>query len=524
MSRRLPRRDRPSGARVRPLGLLAVLALLGAGVVVGESVRPVAEPAAPASTQVGVVGATALCPDLRQQPDVVRTGVAVGTAVPQGAAGQDGAPAGQAGTDVTVRQLDGEPTPADPAERSRLPVPDEADAVADVGDAANEAALEVRATGGGAGGLAVQQTAVATAESVRGLATTRCGPARTDGWLLGGGTTVGESSVLVLANPGAEPAVVDVTVLTGEGPVDARPGRGISVPAEGRTVVPLDTLAPERSRLAVRVQAERGRVAAAVRHERSDGLVPQGVAYAAPADGPAEAVDVPALPSGPGGRSVWVTNPGDVDVVVRVEVTTVDGQYVPDGLDAVVVPAESTAPVDLSAELGPTPATVRVTSTGGPVLVVGVAEDAGEDDVRDLSYTGPAPALAAPGLLPDVTLDPVATTTVLLSALSGDAVVELAVVPVAGAERLAAAPRRVQVPGGRTVAVPVAELLPEGAVGRAAVHVRADPDGSPVHAGVVVTARPVEGPLLSGHALTAPAAQVTRPAVVRDPAVGAGSR
>ncbi|HVM28713.1 MAG TPA: DUF5719 family protein [Mycobacteriales bacterium] len=505
--------------RPPPLRLLVVLAALGAVVAVGSGVpQPDVGTAAPA--QVAVVGGGAVCADLRQQPGAVRTEVAAGVAeaaVPAAPEADLPAPA------VSSRRLGGEPAP-DPAEPpTDLPLPAEAAVVTGLGTDLDGAALAVRATGSAAAGLAAQSTALVTAGPVRGLAVARCGAASPDRWLLGGGTTVGESAVLLLVNPDLEPAVVDVTVLSAEGTADARPGRGLTVPALGQLAVPLDVLAPERSRLAVRVQAVRGRVASAVRHERSDGVVPRGVAYAAAAaDGPAEQVTVPGLPQGPGGRAVWVTNPGDVDVEVAVEVTTLEGQFVPDGLDALAVPAGSSVAADLSEVLGTTPAAVRVAAAGGPVLAVGVAEDTGEGDVRDLAYVGPAPALRGAGLLPDVLLG-AAEHTVLLSALAGDAVVELSFLPVAGQPGPAAPPRRVDVPGGRTVAVPVGSLLPEGAGGRVAVQVRPDPRGSGAHVGVVVRARPAEGPLLAGYALTAPAATAVRPQVVRDPAVGAGT-
>jgi hypothetical protein len=422
---------------------------------------------------------------------------------------------------VTARRLGGDPPPASDAVVP-VPVTPAAPVVADLGGDAVEASLEVRASGPAAAALAVQSTALVTAGPVRGLATARCGPPRTQVWLLGGGTGVGETATLLLANPDPEPAVVDVTVLSSEGPADERPGRGLTVPAGGRVAVPLDTVAPERSRLAVRVQAARGRVAAAVRHERSDGVVPRGVDYAAVAEAPSATVALPGLPSGPGGRAVWVTNPGEVDLEVAVEVTTSDGQYVPDGLDAVAVPAQSTVAVDLSAVLATTPAAVSVTSDGGPVLAVGVAEDAGQDDVRDLAYLGPSTALDEPVLLPDVVLG-AADHVVVLSALRGDAVVELSVLPVAGAPVLPAPPRRVEVPGGRTVPVAVAELLPAGSTGRVAVRVAADRRAGPVHAAVLAVARPPEGPLLTGAALSSAPSTVDRPRVVRDPAVGAGS-
>jgi hypothetical protein len=502
-----------------PLRLVVVAGALGLGLAAGSAGDP-APAAVPGQPQdVTVVGAEVVCPDLRQQPELVRSTVAAGVALAR--------PEPDEPPVLLARRLGGDPAPDPAAPSTEVEVAPPAGAVVGLGTDGTDTALEVRAVGEGAAGLSVVQTGTTTAEAVRGLAATPCGPAGTDGWLLGGSTTVGEASFLLLVNPDDAPAVVDVTVLTAEGPVDERTGRGISVPARGRSVVPLDTVAPDRSRLAVRVQASRGRVVAAVRHERSDGLIPKGIAYAAAVQAPAETVVVPAVPSGPGGRSVWVANPGETDVEVAVEVTTADGQFVPDGLDNVLVPSRSTESLDLSAVLGATPAALRVTATGGPVLAAGVAEDAGEDDVRDLVYLAPAPALAGPVLVPEAAVDETTRTVLLLSAVSGDAVVDVLIGPVvepaAGAEALSAPSRRVDVPGGRTVALTVSDLLPEGTRGRAALEVRPDRRGSPVHAGVAVVGRPLQGPLLTGWSLRVDPARVPQPAVVRDPAVGAGS-
>ncbi|MFP5219572.1 MAG: DUF5719 family protein [Actinomycetes bacterium] len=495
-----------------PLRLAVVVVLLGGVAALGGSLDAPTAPAAEEPAQVPVVGAQAVCPDLRQVAGTTVSAVSVGVA---DVAGDDGAALDAV---VTARPLGSVRTATPPV----LPVPAEGAAAAALAQDVNGGALAVGATGADAAGLAVQQSALVQSPTVRGLATASCPSPRTDAWLLGGGTRVGERSTLVLANPDLQEAVVDVSALSGEGPVDARPGRGITVPARGRTEVPLEELAPDRSRLAVRVQATRGRVSAVLRHERSDGVVPRGVAYAAPAGEPAEELVVPGMPAGPGGRSVWLVNPGEVDVTAEVEVTTSDGQFVPDGLSGLPVPAGSTVSADLSAVLGATPAALRVRASG-PVLAVGVAENAGAGDVRDVGLAGPAGPLGAPVVLSDVVLGAV-DTTVLLSALTGDGVVELAVLPVAGAVRVPAAPRRVEVPGGRTVAVRLADLVPAGMVGRVAVQVRPDQRAADVHVGAVDAATRAEGPLLALSTLTAPATSVPQPVVVRDPAVGAGTR
>jgi hypothetical protein len=470
-------------SRVRAAVAAGTALLVGTAAGAGVPAPGARDAAAPAP--VPVVGTSALCPDVRGP---VLAGLAA-----------------DAPADVTARPLDGAAAPVPlavrPGSAAEVPTQD---------------AVQVTAAGEGAAGLSVQASALVAAGAVRGLATDLCGPASTESWLVGGGTVVGESGVLLLANPDGEDAVVDVTVLSAEGPVDDRPGRGLSVPARGRLALPLDELAPERSRLALRVQATTGRVAAAVRVERSDGVVPRGVDVAA-RTGPGEELVVPGLPAGPGGRGLVLANPAPTTVTARVEVTALDGQFVPEGLEAVEVPAQSTAAVDLTGVLAATPAAVRVTADG-PLVAAGTAEDAGEGDVRDTASWAAVPSLAGPVLVPDVALG-AGEAVVLLSALTGDAVAEVAVLPAPGGPAVAVPPRRVDVPGGRTVAVDVASLVPAGTAGRVAVRVAPDDVASPVHAGLVLRARPAEGPLLAGVALASGPREVPRPRVVRDPAV-----
>jgi hypothetical protein len=458
--------------------------------------------------QVPVVGAAVVCPDVRQPPAGGTTRVAAGLA----AAG-DGDSATSTAT-VGTRVVGSD-------RGAELPLTAAGQAVAELGGSVDDGALAVTAEGAPAAGLAVVQTADLRTGDERGLATATCLPARTDAWLLGGGATVGESSVLVLVNPDPVEAAVDVTVLSAEGAVDARPGRGLRVPAEGRLLVPLEELAPDRSATAVRVQATRGRVASALRHSRVSGATAGGLDYAASADGPQDELVVPALPAGPGGRAVLVANPGETDVAVQLELTAADGQFVPGGLSEVPVPAQSTVTVALTGELAATPAAVRVTSTGGPVLAAGLLSQSGADDVRDFGYVAAVPGLTTPALVPDVPVDGATTSVLLLSAVGGDAVVDVEAGPVVGGQDVSGT-RRVEVPGGRTVVVPLGELLPPTFLGRTAVLVRPDPLSAPVHAAVVRTASLPDGPLVTAQSLRGALPEVERPRVVRDPGVGAG--
>ncbi len=495
----------------RPGAALVLGGLLAALVVAGEVVpvpgnRPATLPTTP------VLATQVVCPDVRQTPPLLRTRISAG------------APAGGAGPGrADARALSSRSAP--------VPLAPRASGLVAVGLAQqlDGDALLVRAQGGLAAGLEVEQVTRGTSGSQRGLAALRCDAPQTDQWFVGGSTRVGEAATLLLANPDDTPAVVDVEVLTADGPVDTRPGRGIAVGGRARTAVALDRLAPDHDLLAVHVHATRGRVAAAVRHARFDGRTPRGVDWVPPAGPPARTVLVPGLPSGPGRRTVLIANPGPDDTVVSVQLATADGLVVPAGLEQVPVLAGTTIAQDISALLATSPAAVRVVSRDAPVLASGLVVDArflGDrpvGPVRELAWTGAARPLAGPALVTDVVLDRPTESTLLLTAFDADASVRVTPVPIAGREGAALpAARDVRIAAGRTVALRLSGFLARGATGRIAVEVRPLP-GS----GAVVGARYLregrdDGPLSTLLVLRSGTPPVRPPVVVVDPVIGAG--
>ncbi len=495
----------------RPGPALVVAALLAGLVALGE-LAPAPDRPAPRAEPVSVVGADAVCPDLRQVPPQLRTRVSAGVAA--------GSTAGPGRADARAASGTG----------ARVPLALTAPGQVAVGLAQqlDGDALLVRAQGSLAAGLEVEQVTRGTSGSQRGLSALRCEAARTQAWWVGGATTVGEGTVLLLVNPDDTPAVVDVEVLTGEGRVDARPGRGIAVGPRARTAVPLDRLAPDHALLAVHATAVRGRFAGSVRHVRFDGRTPRGVDWLPLAGEPAGDVVVPGLPAGPGRRTVVVANPGPDDTVVALQLATADGVVAPPGLAALSVPAGSVVAQEVTDLLAGTPAAVHVVSEAGPVLAAGLVVDAqyrrdGAPDgpVRELAWTGAGEPLTGPALLTDVVLDRPTESTLLLSALGADARVEVAPLPIAGRPGSPPAPRTVDVPGGRTVALRLSTFLPPGATGRLAVQVRPLPGSGPVHAARYLRERGDDGPLTTLLVLRSGRPQVPRPAVARDPAAGA---
>ena len=476
--------------------LVAVTAVLCGLVGAGELTRP--DPAAPARPgSAPVVGATVVCPDVTGS-DVVAgsTGAGPGGLRVTTLAGAPPAPGPTPSPGAT--------TPASPLDAAGQVV------VLPPGDGA---AL-VEATGAVAAGLGVEQRRRELVGPARGLSALRCRPPGTSTWFVGGATVLGESAQLVLVNADDVPALVDVRGWSASGPVERRAGRGIAVPARGRTVVELDTIAPDRDLLSLHVQTSRGRVAAALRHARADGRTAGGVDWVPAVGPPAQEVLVAGLARGPGSRTLVVTNPGPDATTVQLQLLTGDGVV---DLTPMAVPAGTSVSRNLSVDLAATPATVRVRSTAGPVLAGAEVLDLQTGPVRELSWAGAGTALTGPALLADVALSPPAEVTLLLTATETDAVVVLRPRPVGG-QPAPPTGQRVEVAALTTVAVRLSTLLPPGSSARLAVEL--ETTGGPVVAARVLRERAATGPLTAVLPVVSGPGQVRVPVVRPDPLAG----
>jgi hypothetical protein len=486
------------------VSLLAVVALLAGGVA-GSNALPARAHVAKRASTVDVVGASAICPDLRQDRDVLRTRVSAGVAV---------AAKGVTGTGTLKAQpLSATGAPA------LLPVNKPGQVAVDLGSTLSGDALEVTARGPLAAGLELEQVTRGEGGSSRGLAGLRCEAPKTDAWFVGGATQVGDSLTLVMANPDDTQALVDVVVWTSDGPADVRPGRGITIPGRKRAAFPLDQIAPDKEWLAVHVIVQRGRVAAAVRHARLDGRTPKGVEWVPQAQPPATTVVVPGLPQGPGRRILSITNPGLDPTIVSVQLTTPDGQFVPTGMDALEVPAGTTLATELAPLTDKAPATVKVVSDGGPVVAGAFIYDLQTGPIREIAYAGSAVPLSGPALLTDLVINRPTESTLLLTALDNEATVDVTPVSIVGVDGPLPAPKRVTVPAGRTTTLKLSTFLPPGATGRLAVEVRPVPGSAPVYAARYLREHGSRGPLTTFLDLQGAAQRVSQPAVVRDPLV-----
>ncbi|HET6561089.1 MAG TPA: DUF5719 family protein [Marmoricola sp.] len=191
----------------------------------------------------------------------------------------------------------------------------------------------------------------------RTLAVLRCEQPAAHWWFAGAGGNLDHSSVLHLANVDDGPAVVDVRLHGATQSVDVSGTQGLTL-APGRSLrLRLAELAPGSPELTVEVAASRGRVAAAVAD-----TVDAGREWLPPTAPPGRRVVVPGGAAAAAGRAtLLVTNPGDTQAVVDLQVLGRNGAFVPVDQEPVTVEPGAVAAVDLGGALGRA-AAVRVLS------------------------------------------------------------------------------------------------------------------------------------------------------------------
>ncbi|MEU4364788.1 DUF5719 family protein [Promicromonospora sp. NPDC023987] len=194
-----------------------------------------------------------------------------------------------------------------------------------------DGARMVRVTPSGGTYVTGTVASVTTEGDLRGMVAGPCAVPTVEHWLVGGGTSVGSSGRLVLQNPGRTPATVRLEAWGAAGPVVLGSQSLVVVPPGEQVVTMLEAVAPDQSRLALRVTAEGGRVGAYVQHHRIEGLVPAGadlvVGDGAPSRTTAvsgvvstgEAVDDPHAPR------LDLLAPGDTAGTARLSVLGPDG-------------------------------------------------------------------------------------------------------------------------------------------------------------------------------------------------------
>ncbi len=207
---------------------------------------------------------------------------------------------------------------------------------------------------------AAERTAVAT-DDVSGLAASECAAPQPTSWLVGGDTTTGRTTWIVLSNPGAVAATVALELWGAAGPVEAPGTSGIVVAPGSQRVLPLAGFAPGEPSPVVGVTSRGGSVTATLQQTIVRGLQPAGAAIVTGAPAPGRELVIPALPViAPAAVAEAAADDGSLDYAPTLRL---------------LVPGEDPAEVE-----------VRLTPAGGGDAVVVRAEvDAGR--VLDLALT-----------------------------------------------------------------------------------------------------------------------------------------
>jgi len=392
--RRRPRRPRGDGAPADPAawrttGVVAGIAVLI--VVVGLFVPVPRADDDPAGTVEPVDSSMAICPE-PGSVDGGRTTSAI-TVVPN-LPGQDRE------SEASISSLRGGTAADDSPTSDGVVVGDlvsPGDAAEVVADQARLPALEVRTRGGLAPGLVASQVTQDSFSASRGLASQPCLGPDTTWWFVGGGSTAGRDSDLVLVNPEETPADVEVSISGPDGIVTTPQLRGLVVEPRSRIVVKLSREAPRLPAAAWRVTVRQGRVVAALSDKQTEGFVPQGADWIPASADPATRVLIPGVIGGPGGRQLLVHAPGELAATVRVRLITTGGSFVPQAVSEVEVPAGAVVAVDLDEALQGEDATVDLQSD--VPIVAGVRQrhpglDATKGSLEETSFTAGAEPIA----------------------------------------------------------------------------------------------------------------------------------
>lgn len=143
------------------------------------------------------------------------------------------------------------------------------------------------------GMLAGAQSQTVRTETLGGFAAAACEEAVAESWLVAGATSLGRSGLVLLSNPTAVAATVDVRVIGEAGVVDAPSALDLIVPPGSQRVLSLAGLAPNLASPVVHVTSTGGGISASLEHSVVVGLAPAGIELTGPTSAPATSQVIP---------------------------------------------------------------------------------------------------------------------------------------------------------------------------------------------------------------------------------------
>ena len=323
--------------------------------------------------------------------------------------------------------------------------------------------------------------------TLQGFSASSCAEPAHEQWLVGGGTTLGQSLTLVLGNSFEVPATVQVSIFDENGQVDSSRATGVLVPANSQRIVSLGGYAPDRERLAVRVESTGAAVTAALGFSQTVDIRSFAVDTITRQLAPATSLVVPGVTNFSSDEHATDGAAPDADpypVLVRVLSPEGSGTVTvralsPDGTSQNLGSVDVEAGVVAELSVGTWPEDAQAVAIDATVPVVaGVLGTADAPPAHDNAWFAPAPTLPAD------TETAVAVVLggqlVLANTGEADASVEIAVEGVAK---------------NKTVTVPAGAALPVEARGQVWLT-----SSEPISAGV----RVVSGANIAGYPVLAP--------------------
>lgn len=365
----------------------------------------------------------------------------------------------------------------------------------------------------GEGVMAIAGSAMITSSADKGeesgLMAAPCTAPGTDHWFVGVGANPSYRTDLVLTNPDAGQAEVDLRFYGRNGIVVVPGSPGLVIEGGSSRTVSLDTLVRAEGPLTVSVQAGTGRVSAVALDRRSVDFEPTGADWQVPAVAPARSVTIAGIPEGAGSRTLVVANPGVERARVAVAVLGVVGPFAPTGAAVVEVPPESTAEVSVAAGLAGSAAGIQLTSDQ-PVTGSVLSEAIGTDALPDFAVQPAAAPIVRTGVVPLVRVEKTEAELVLSNSGDGDVSLTFEVYGYDG----------VKLHDDDVLLVPHATATRRLDVGEPAYLVVTVPAGASVVGGVTFLASSGKIAGVATVPVTSPDVASRAPQVVADPAVG----
>lgn len=147
----------------------------------------------------------------------------------------------------------------------------------------------------GSAALNAGQLQNAASPRLNGLLGASCQAPSAQHWLLGGDTSTGRETLLLLSNSSTVPATVNLEVYAEGGRVQASGLSGIAVSAGETQVVPLSSLIPETRSFAVQVLSRGASVGAWLQQRTVRGLLYAGADFVSPVTTIAKSLSIPGI-------------------------------------------------------------------------------------------------------------------------------------------------------------------------------------------------------------------------------------